>query len=293
MNRINLDDNLLSTPVDVETDENKTIDRSLSEQFQDFQSKYPYQFILLKRSSFILVVVAFILTTTLLVLGVGDTHKKIRTGSSTEPVYGTQISLLGDSLIHLSYIDFALSDKIRSSLKVMNESILFHDEGVNGDTIHDISDRLDSALSHNAAGLIILWDSDVSDYDEADMTSTQVTQYRANYELKLRSVLDRIIADNQTDIIAVSGPGLLGESPLGQKKETMLDVYQAINVKVTNDYNITYIDVRTALQNAIPYYWIFNSGYVTKDGEHFNDRGTLVVAQLFATTIDNWWSSRR
>lgn len=69
----------------------------------------------------------------------------------------------------------------------------------------------------------------------------------------------------------------------------MLDTYRDINIRICAEYGITYFDLRTALQNAI---LAANStddnGYVTDDGEHLNDRGTMIAAQLYAQAINKW-----
>ena len=72
----------------------------------------------------------------------------------------------------------------------------------------------------------------------------------------------------------------------------MLDAYRDINRRICADYGITYFDLRSALQSAIK---AANStadyGYVTDDGEHLNDLGATIAAQMYAQSINRWLNS--
>ena len=97
--------------------------------------------------------------------------------------------------------------------------------------------------------------------------------------------------------LAVAGPEILGEGPVGLpgrffNKTSMLDDYRVLTRVVAEANSVPYIDMRAAFLNAIPFWWLLPSGVVTVDGEHPNDTGTGIEAQLFAATINAWLYSR-
>ena len=71
-------------------------------------------------------------------------------------------------------------------------------------------------------------------------------------------------------------------------KQEMLEDYKAVNVEVAASFKIPYIDVRQALLDYIPSWQLCYSLCVTFDGEHENERGTIIVAKLFAESLSNW-----
>lgn len=71
-------------------------------------------------------------------------------------------------------------------------------------------------------------------------------------------------------------------------KEPMLEAYSTINKQAATRVGIPYIDVRRAFLDFIPSYQLCYSRCVTLDGEHENDRGTVILARLFATSLSNW-----
>ena len=127
------------------------------------------------------------------------------------------------------------------------------------------------------------------------MSASKVHKMRAHYNATLRAVMRSILETGA--YFAMAGPEILGESdyyPLPTRylnKIKMLDDYRAINKAMAREFNVSYIDVRQAFVDAIPPYWHFYSGYVTVDGEHENERGTQIVAELFAANLLPWLQS--
>lgn len=100
--------------------------------------------------------------------------------------------------------------------------------------------------------------------------------------------------------MAIAGTGVLGEgmmlfAPSGsarfQHKESMLNDYNLMNELVATKYHIPFINVRQAFLEYIPFYQLCYSRCVTFDGEHENERGTVIVAKLFSATLSDWLSS--
>ena len=139
------------------------------------------------------------------------------TGTSFNPEAGVNITLLGDSLMTFPYNMFSFANHIRDNIgylrKHPNQSIIFYDEGKGADTISKIAERIDSALSHNSQGLILFWDTDVSDFSEKDLSNEEVQSMRAEYEYYLRYVIEKVRAANTT-LLGIAGPAILGENSL-------------------------------------------------------------------------------
>jgi hypothetical protein len=117
---------------------------------------------------------------------------------STNPATGIKVTLLGDSLMTFPYTMFRLGNQIRDKVQHLrthlNQSIIFYDEGNPSDTIFKISLRIESALSHHAEGLILFWDTDISDYEEFGLSVEEVSYMREKYEYYLRYVIEKVSA---------------------------------------------------------------------------------------------------
>ena len=70
----------------------------------------------------------------------------------------------------------------------------------------------------------------------------------------------------------------------------MLDEHCDMNRNVAKMPGLPYIDTRKPLLQAVPWYRLCYNRYVTKDGEHPNDRGTLLETELFAKRLLEWFS---
>ena len=73
---------------------------------------------------------------------------------------------------------------------------------------------------------ILFWDSDCSNIDESTMTPAQVAELRANYSLHVYQTIELVV--DAGSLLAVAGPELLGEGPIGlqprfQNKTDMLN----------------------------------------------------------------------
>jgi len=208
----------------------------------------------------------------------------------------TRLTLLGDSLFNKPFWDYDLGGKIREELP--NYPLIVFNEGVNGQMIHQILDRLDSALSHRAEAVVLFWDTDCSDVDESVLNATAIASLRQRYQDNLRTVINTTL-NSGVEYMAIAGPGLLGEGPVGKparwksfdgKKDRteMLDAYRLMNMKIAAEFDCPYLDVRQALLDSIPFWWIFSELWVTKDGEHLNYRGSMILAKLITDSFRGW-----
>ena len=229
------------------------------------------------------------LITSILLLMTGNTlheslcHDKDTGFSCLTKIYGSHggnrhkhkqnvtIVLLGDSLIYKPSTNYHLLDKIQQILS--NEtansskmSVRLVNKGSNGQTIADIRKRTsDVLLRYRPNGIIMFWDSDVSNYDESEMTEDEILLKRSNYYANLMFVAKQIL--NSGSLLAISGPAVMGEGQ-SEVKTLMLNDYRAINKNISNILQIDYIDMRQAFlddcQNCYPlyaywkWYWYWN-----------------------------------
>ena len=191
------------------------------------------------------------------------------------------VVLFGDSLIRRSFEQHSLAAKIESRLQY---KVGFVNEGVEADTIARMYYRVGPIVSKLLSrrlfpmAVLILWDSDVSDVNEDILNAAQIKALRKNYTTKLRLLLKKLLTTGA--YIAVSGPGILGS----YWKTSMLEDYREMNRQVCEELHVSYIDVRNALLEEESR----SGSEVTTDGEHLNDLGTAVIAEVFAAEIEKW-----
>jgi hypothetical protein len=198
--------------------------------------------------------------------------------------------ILGDSLpIHL---DPLLYKNIRSRGKYIRNIDVY---GYNGNPIAAIKEKyynnFDAYVRNGYyRGVILFYDSDVSNYDETTMTPTQVTSLRQSYEENLVAIIHSIKPYAK---LAVASPALLSDgnytrmiANFGANKTQMLNDYASINQRICADTGIEYIDIRGAYLDSL------HRGYdpaEVEDGEHPNALGQDIAGRLFASVLDTWW----
>ena len=203
------------------------------------------------------------------------------------------VVLLGDSLINRPWNEHNLSSKIMSLLNTTDNVTLIN-SGQNGEEIESILDRTPRMLAEFKPWAVILfWDSDCSNIDESTMSPSQVAQLRANYSFHVQATCQLIVDSGAK--LAVAGPELLGEGPIGLQPrfKSKTSEYMEAYVELTRNSaesvrGASYINMRAAFLEAIPIWWKLYGGWVTIEGEHPNERGTGIEAALFANTINGW-----
>ena len=219
--------------------------------------------------------------------------------SDADPSAKTVV-LIGDSLVNRPFRKFGSGGMIRR--RIPEYPLVIWNAGEDGSKIASTYNRLPAALAHNPNAVILLWDSDASDVDESLLTEEQVTELRGNYTETLRLVVNATLAWPSVEYFAMAGPCVYGsEGPLFKPrrfwdKNSVFDEYRDLNRQVASEFGVDYIDVRTELTNAVPFYWSFYKWWISIDGEHFNYRGTIIVVDLLVEKLYGWLegkSSRR
>mmetsp|Transcript_3274 Transcript_3274/g.4935 ORF Transcript_3274/g.4935 Transcript_3274/m.4935 type:complete len:298 (+) Transcript_3274:58-951(+) len=199
------------------------------------------------------------------------------------------VVLFGDSLINIPCLYFGLQEKLQHQFPNFNLNII--NAGINGGNIAMMNARVyTDVIDLNPDAVFIYWDTDISD-QPVDVLSEESTQI--DYVNSLTQVVTAI--KKNSTYFAVAGPGILGEGPIFPSddfyvKRDMLDFYRSLNKNTTESLGVPYIDMRGALQNAIPKTWFWSRWYVSADGEHPNERGTRIIAQQFGIYMNIWLS---
>ena len=218
--------------------------------------------------------------------------------SSSSPVSIEESSdgsviLLGDSLIEKPVSEFNLIHLIQSNIS--HASFAYTALGRGGDTIQRIRERLPPLLSFIASEkkrlaveepnedypflVLMLWDSDASDTDFTIFTNNELSLIYSNYIMNVKYVVQSLI-DVGAQVLGISGPGLMEFNP---EKSALLDTYAAMNRAVCEDFNMTYMDIRTPFLAALE-----QGDDPTEDGEHPSEKGAQIIAQLFSDTLNTW-----
>ena len=208
-----------------------------------------------------------------------------------------RVVFVGDSLVNRSDRDHGLLDQVRRSLAGSHPGTALDlvNAGVNGNCIADIRARLaEDVLALRPAAVVLYWDSDAADVEDARESPARARALRAAYERDLAAVL--VALNGTTPHVVVSGPTLLGERPHGRNpKDDVLDAYAEINRRVSHAHHATWVDTRKAA-----FHWLQanpldrdrESGQLTEDGEHLNAEGTKLVAAEMVSAVGRWLSGR-
>jgi lysophospholipase L1-like esterase len=208
-----------------------------------------------------------------------------------------RVVFVGDSLVNRSDRDHGLLDQVQRALAGSHPGTALHlvNAGVNGDCIADIRARLpEDVLALRPAAVVLYWDSDATDVEDAKESPAGARALRAAYEQNLSAVL-ATLSDTAPHVL-VAGPTLLGERPHGlNPKDAVLDAYAEINRRLSHAYHVTWIDTRRAAFHRLranPPDRRRDSGQLTEDGEHLNAEGTKLVAAEMASVMSRWLSGR-
>lgn len=206
------------------------------------------------------------------------------------PCKDGQVLLLGDSLINITLKSYDLITKIKSFTK-FNYDLDYINLSRNGNTIQDLRNRFEAILIHleqlpeekrSNILLIMFWDSDITNLSAKsyNVSKKDVQQkYTNNLVFILNKCRDLGIKVN------VMGPGLLETDAKQGFMEDICNLNKFICSKHGADYgNIrrTFLDAENGTSETS------SKKKVTVDGEHLNEEGAIVAAQVFAAAIDRW-----
>jgi len=205
---------------------------------------------------------------------------------------GYHVALIGDSLFNHPVKNYDLIGKIK--MDISNYNINFDNYAVNGYRISEIRNILGNVISFKPDAVLLFWGSDCDEVDEGSMTQSEIITLRQNYVTDLKAVIERVLSINA--YMAIASPLVIGEGDIElpsnwRNKTAMLEDYRNITRIITTSYGVVYIDMRQAFLDASPpanqSYW---KGYLTDDGIHESEQGTIIVAREFAKVLTKWFN---
>lgn len=203
-----------------------------------------------------------------------------------------KIIFFGDSMVQKPIQQQQLIEKF--NVRFPSTLFNFTNSGKNGQKIKELKQRLyRDVISQNPAGVILFWDSDVSSTENSIFHLMQ-SSVQSQYENDLRDVV-RYLHRN-VSFVLVAGPIVLGEGPLFKPRRFdgrngMLDLYSSINERVCRSENVTFVNFRSIFEEATPVFWLISQGFLTKDGEHGNYRGTKIIVDEISNKLADWLST--
>jgi len=201
-----------------------------------------------------------------------------------------RIVFVGDSLVYRSDNDHGLLARVRQLLARTHPGRVFElvNAGENGDCIADIRSRLQRDVLDLAPSAVVLyWDSDAADVENADDPPPRTAALRAAYEVQLAAVLDRL--RSATPRVVVAGPTLYGEQPHGTNpKDHVLDAYAAINHRLAQLHHATWVDTRRVAFHELRR---AGSAPLTEDGEHLSTAGTSLLADELGSALSRLFAT--
>jgi len=217
-----------------------------------------------------------------------EPYRQIRNLQTAKKKESYSIAFIGDSLVEKPRADYHLFERVQALLP--EYKLTFKSYAKWGMTIADIQNYLEEALPTNPDAFFLLWDSDVSNYSPEQDTEDR----RRDYKNVLTDVVEKTTSTGA--YLAVAGPGLLGEGMVllqsrFWRKQGMLNDYRKMNEEICAAHGVDYVDFRSALLNALPFWHMLYKGWVTVDGEHECERGAVIISKLIADCLrDNWLS---
>ena len=148
-----------------------------------------------------------------------------------------RVVFVGDSLLNRSDRDHGLLDQVRGALARTHPGVALDlvNAGANRDSIGDIRARLaEDVLALRPAVVVLYWDSDAADVEEAGASPVLSEALRVDYERDLAAVLTTL--REATPHVIVCGPTLLGERSHGRNPKD--DVLDADNCKACHGARI-------------------------------------------------------
>jgi hypothetical protein len=220
----------------------------------------------------------------------------------------TRVVVWGDSLVKFAeniptaqheVFHYGFLDKLAHHLKphYPNSMALYiRNAGLEAQTIHRLRQRIWWQVDvWFPDAVVMLWESDVSERWEEDMTPQEVSTRHADYITDFDAVLSHLKHFTRAPYILVTGPILLGEKPRGTNKrstpnnhngtlgvDAIQDQYVDMTSKECARHGVEYLDARSAFFAAEPDGWKEASGWFTVGGGHLSERGIDLLISLIS-----------
>lgn len=217
----------------------------------------------------------------------------------------TCVVVWGDSLVkfsenyplpHQQYLRFRFFEKLASGLKDFYPDTLALFVRNSGLEAQDI-DRMRRRIWWQVDpffpdAVVMIWESDVTETWEEEMTPLEIDRRRASYKAHLATVLNHLKQFTRVPFIVATGPILIGEKPRGMNRRTPQNVNETLGLDAIQDqyvdmtaaecarHGVEYVDARSAFFSAEPSGWENSTGWLTIGGGHLSQRGVSLLTSL-------------
>jgi lysophospholipase L1-like esterase len=184
-----------------------------------------------------------------------------------------RLLFLGDSITEMGEYEHGYVTLIRKDLSVRAPSVRILSAGVSGDTVRNVNERIDDALSAQPNAVVVyIGINDVWGF--LGWGGTTEESFRA----EILHLVRRLIQKSRVMLCTVS---VIGERRRGaNESDSRLDQYSQIIREIAQQFSLPVCDLRRRFLRELE---VFNAsdkeqGILTSDGVHLNNEGNRVVA---------------
>ncbi|MEE9163147.1 MAG: SGNH/GDSL hydrolase family protein [Candidatus Neomarinimicrobiota bacterium] len=200
-------------------------------------------------------------------------------GPAIELPLGEHIIFLGNSITELGDQPGGFVAQVRDTLSARRPDggIEVVGAGISGNKVPDLQERLNRDVLSRRPNLVFVL---IGINDVWQSTMVQGGTPIDRYEEGLRGIVRRI--NNMGAAVVLCTPAVIGERlDGGNPLDAMLDEYAAVTRRVARDGRIALVDLRKIFLKHLRAHNPDNreSGILTTDGVHLNDRGNRLLAE--------------
>jgi isoamyl acetate esterase len=200
---------------------------------------------------------------------------------------GRKIIFFGDSITFEGDHPGGYVDILRNSLPrgEGDASTIVLGAGIGGNKVPDLLARLDHDVLSQSPALVVIY---IGINDVWHFTTEMGGTPKEQYEAGLRDLIARISAAGTRTLLCT--PSVIGEKVNGgNPQDIMLDQYAEISRSVAASVGVRVCDLREAFLQYLAAHNPENkeSGILTRDGVHLNERGNRFVADQLKVVIED------
>lgn len=207
------------------------------------------------------------------------------------------VHLHGDSLMLDPEMKYGMHNRIYHHLAGYNFTLTNY--GRYAESMDGVITYLNITMRQHPVpdAVIVLSSTDVINPDFDSMSHVDVERLMREYVTSVNYIVNNTLHQG-SHIALVSPGGVLLEGPFFQpinhpirfqpNKQKYVVQYRAILQAIASQFHIPFIDLREPFLSGIYPWRLVYKGCVTRDGEHANQYGTMIMSRLFAQVILQW-----
>jgi len=194
-----------------------------------------------------------------------------------QPIKKTSIIFFGDSITQAGaerggYID-RLQQMVNDTIEQNNYELI--GAGINGNKIEDLDQRMDRDVIARKPDMVVIYIGINDVWHKTTGNGTPIAKFADNYT----AIIKKLQANNID--VALCTPSVIGEKKANaNSQDADLDSYSSVILSLSATMNCLLVNLRSAFKKYLSNNNPGNeeSGVLTTDGVHLNDRGNELVA---------------